>query len=93
MRKFGAEARQYFEFQLEGSDKVYQIPLAASMPASTLLMLQNADRRGDGFEGQMEMLRRYMGDDAEELTAGTASQILEAWALESTNQGASVGES
>lgn len=93
MRKFGTEAAQYFDFQIEGSDKVYHIPLAVYMPASILLMMQDSDKRGDGFAGQMTMLRKYMGDDADELSAGMATQILTEWAEASQEAGVSAGES
>ena len=92
MRTFG-ETKKYFEFKLEGNDKLYRIPLAASMPARLLIMMQEADKHGEGFNGQMAMLKRYMGDDADELSAEVATNILQAWAKESENNGATVGES
>ena len=92
MRTFG-EVKEYFEFQLEGSEKIYQIPLAASLPASIMINMKNADKRDEGFEAQYEMLRKYMGDDVEELSSSMATNILEAWAEESNENGASPGES
>lgn len=93
MRRFGQEAKEFFEFQIEGSDVIYKIPLAGSMPVSVLLDMQAADARGEGFEVQMDMLRKYMGDAVDDLTAVMATQILQAWAEESRGQGATVGES
>lgn len=93
MRKFGTEATKVFEFQLEGSEKVYEIPLAASLPSGELLNLQTADEKDEGFFAQREMLRKYMGDIVEELTVTTLSDILKAWAEESTAQGEDPGES
>lgn len=95
MRRFGEEAQAHLTFQLRGSDTVYQIPLAASMPVSVLLSMQEADNIGgdSGFRAQVEMLRKYMGDVVDDLTAGTLGDILKAWAQESKAQGASVGES
>lgn len=93
MRRFGQEAKEFFEFQLEGSEVIYKIPLAGSMPISILLEMQEADASGDGFAVQMDMLRKYMGDAVNELTATMAAQILQAWAEESKGQGATVGES
>lgn len=93
MRRFGQEKKEYFEFQIEGSDVIYKIPLAASMPVSTLLSMRDGDAEGKGFEAQMEMLRKYMGDGVDQLTATMASDILKAWGEESREQGASVGES
>ena len=93
MRKFGKEAVEYFQFQLEGSDVVYKIPLAASLPAGELMDLQEANENDEGFRSQYEMLRKYMGDAVENLTVSTVGDILSAWAEESSNQGASPGES
>ena len=93
MRRFGQEKKEYFEFQIEGSDVIYKIPLAASMPARLILFMNEADKRDEVFEAQMAMLREYMGEDADEITTNTALQILEAWSDESMKQGATAGES
>ena len=87
MRTFGTDKPEFFIFQIEGSEEVYKIPLAASMPSKILL-----DLRGD-FESQIEMLRKYMGDIVDDIPATTLSEILKAWSEESRGQGASVGES
>ena len=92
MRTFG-EVKQYFEFRLEGDDKVYKIPLAASMPAVTILRMRDADKNGEGFDAQLAMLKRYMGDVVDDLSVDVANAILEAWGEESNKQGASAGES
>lgn len=92
MRKFGQNNVNYFEFQIEGSDEVYKIPLAANMPFSILNNMNNASEE-DRFTMQVEMLRKYMGDAVDDLTAGTLSDILEAWGEESMKAGASLGES
>ena len=93
MRKFGKEAAKVFEFQIEGSEKVYAIPLAASLPSAELLQLQEADEKGEGFLAQREMLRKYMGDIVDNLSVATLGEILKAWAEESTAQGEDPGES
>lgn len=93
MRKFGQEAKEFFEFQIEGSDVIYKIPLAPYMPASILLSMKAGDERGEGFEEQFEMLQKYMGDGADDLTVPVATQILQAWAEASQETGATVGES
>ena len=80
MRKFGKEAAKVFEFQLEGSETVYKIPLAASLPSAELLELQKADEKGEGFFAQREMLRKYMGDIVDDLSVATLGEILKAWA-------------
>lgn len=87
MRQFTTDAPEFFSFQLEGSDKVYKIPLAASMPVKVLLSIDGS------LQSQMAMLEKYMGDAAGELSASTVGEILKAWSQASKDQGASVGES
>lgn len=93
MRTFAKSGTSYFEFQLEGEEQVYKIPLAADMPMTVLNDMYEASNTGDRFMSQVEMLRKYMGDVVDELSAGTLSDILRAWSDESTRAGASVGES
>lgn len=93
MRKFGKTKEVFFEFQIEGKKKTYKIPIAASMPITTMLYLKEQDAKGKGLEAQIEMLRKYMGDDVDTLPAETITEILKAWAEESKEYGASVGES
>jgi hypothetical protein len=93
MRTFPKSGTSYFEFQLEGEEQVYKIPLAADMPMTVLNDMCEASNTGDRFMSQVEMLRKYMGDVVDELSAGTLSDILRAWSDESTQAGASVGES
>ena len=93
MRTFAKSGTSFFEFQLEGEEHVYKIPLAADMPLTVLNAMYEASNTGDRFKSQVEMLRKYMGDVVDELSAGTLSDILRAWSDESTQAGASVGES
>ena len=93
MRTFGRELTEYFEFQLEGDDKTYRIPLAAAMPFVVLNKIQKASKTEDSLAIQVEMLRKYMGDVVDELPVGVISGILQAWVEESAKAGASVGES
>ena len=93
MRTFPKSGTSYFEFQLEGEERVYKIPLAADMPMTVLNDMYKASNTGDRFMSQVEMLRKYMGDVVDELSAGILSDILRAWSDESTQAGATVGES
>ena len=93
MRTFGMEKPETMQFQLEGSERVYEVPLSASLPYSELLKLSEANSDSEGFKTQVEMLRRYMGDVVDEIQSGVLSEIMKAWAEESGTQGASVGES
>lgn len=87
MRRFGTDAPEFMAFQIADSEEVYKIPLAASMPSKSLLKINGS------FESQIEMLRDFMGDVVDELSAGTLNEILKAWSAASKDQGASVGES
>ena len=93
MRTFGRELTEYFEFQLEGDDKTYRIPLAAAMPFGVLNRIQKASKSEDSLAIQVDMLRKYMGAVVDELPVGVISGILQAWVEESAKAGASVGES
>lgn len=93
MRTFGRELTEFFEFQLEGDDKTYRIPLAAAMPFGVLNKIQKASKTEDSLAIQVEMLRKYMGDVVDELPVGVISGILQGWVEESAKAGASVGES
>lgn len=93
MRTFGRELTEFFEFQLEGDDKTYRIPLAAAMPFGVLNRISKASKSEDSLAIQVDMLRKYMGDVVDELPVGVISGILQAWVEESAKAGASVGES
>lgn len=92
MRKFEPKKKTYFEFQIEGTKKTYKIPVAASLPINELLMIKEQDEKGNGFEAQMAMLRKYMGDEVDDFSAETVTEILRAWAAESRGEGATAGE-
>lgn len=93
MRTFGGKKPNYFEFKLEGKEKIYRIPLAADMPFSILNDMNDAKGTDERFPAQIRMLRKYMGDDVDDLSAGTLSEILQAWGEESMKAGATLGES
>ena len=93
MRKFGKDKPELMSFQIGDSEKVYTLPLAASLPASVLIEMNKAgEDDAKAFEFQYELLKRYMGKAAEELTAGDIRDIMDAWMKESADQGAEVGE-
>lgn len=95
MRKFGTDKPELMSFKLGDSEKVYTIPLAASMPATLLAEMQEAANKGEGeyYKFQLDMLRRYIGEAVDTLTAGDVGDIMNAWVIESSGQGAEVGES
>lgn len=94
MRKFGNDSPEFLSFQLGDDEKVYKIPLAASMPISVLVGMGDAAAKGDHetMRYQLEVLKRYMGEDADNLTAGQMGEIFSAWVEESNKQGAEPGE-
>lgn len=94
MRKFGKDAPEFLEFTLGDSKTVHKLPLAASMPMDTLIEFQEATAKGgaESLKFQMDLLRRYIGDAADTLTAGDMTAIYSAWNEESAKVGASVGE-
>ena len=93
MRTFGKELKEYFEFKLEGDEKIYQIPLASALPYGMLNELAETAGTKDRFSTQVKMLRMYMGDVVDTLPVGTLSGILQAWGEESNGTCATVGES
>ena len=93
MRKFGKDKPELMKFQIGDSKKVYTIPLAASLPAADLIEMSEAE--GDdvkAFKFMFKLLKRYMGDDADKLTASNIRDIIDAWNQDSEKQGAEVGE-
>ena len=90
MRTFGKNISEYFEFQLEGDETIYRIPLAGSMSNRELITFKNTD--GD-YEKQVEWLRHFIGDTVDDLTPAQTGEILRAWSEDTGKQGASVGES
>lgn len=94
MRKFGTDKPELLEFQLGDSDKVHSIPLAGSMPADDLIRMSEVeDNDTEAFKLEYELLRKYIGDAADNLTAGDVLAIFRAWREESDKQGAEPGES
>ena len=90
MRTFSVSKTEYFEFQIEGNEKIYRIPLAGSMTTRELIAFKNTN--GD-YESQIEWLRGYMGDAVDDLTPAQTGEILRAWSEDTREQGATVGES
>jgi len=94
MRKFGTDAPEFLEFQLGEGDEIYRLPLAASMPMEKMVGLQEAVNKGqaESLRYQLDLLRGYIGDAADALTAGDMTAIFTAWSEESAKQGATPGE-
>lgn len=82
------------EFAIGDSEKVYKLPLAASLPMSTLIELREVSGAGEveAMRFQVDLLRKYMGDDVDMLTVGDVAAIYEAWNEESSKGGSDLGE-
>lgn len=95
MRKFGKDKPELMSFTFGDSKKVYNIPLAASVPAPIILEMNEEYKKGDmeAFAWQVKFLRKYVGDLVDEMTTGDIKDIFDAWMMESSGQGAEVGES
>jgi len=98
VRKFGNDSPEFMEFTIGKSKKVYRMPLAASMPMSVAVKFAEIATLDDDAQGaesaklQLNLLRRYVGDEADELTSAQVAEIFNAWAEESNAQGATPGE-
>lgn len=90
MRSFANDAPEFFCFSLQGSEQVYKIPVAASLNNKQIAMLQDA---GEDYGKQLTWLRQFIGDVVDELTPKTTTDIIQAWAQASRDDGASPGES
>ena len=94
MRTFSNDAPEFMAFRLEDGGEVYELPLAASLPMTVLVEMGEAAANGDAaaLKCQLGLLRRYMGDAVDEVTAGQVRDIFAAWNEESSKQGATPGE-
>ena len=91
MREYSTDSPDFFVFKVDG--KTYKIPTLASMPVEMLREMNDADKRGESFEWQLGMLKKYMGDVVEQLPGGVVRDILHDWSLETKKSGADAGES
>ena len=59
MRKFGTDKPDLLQFQLGDSDKVYTIPLAASLPANELIEMGEVENSNtEAFKLQYRLLKK-----------------------------------
>jgi len=94
MRTFGKDSPEFMAFQIAGSDDVYKMPLASSLPMSELLELSEAAAKGGAhiLRYQLDLLRKHIGPKADELTAQDVADIFAAWNEESGKTGASASD-
>ena len=100
MRQFGTDAPEFFCFTLGKSKAVHKIPLGTSLPFELTVRFAEIAQMTDTDEQNLEMLRfqkelldRYVGDAAANLTTAQVQEIFEAWATEGQDaSGVSQGE-
>lgn len=90
MRTFSVGKTEYFEFQIEGNEKIYRIPLAGSLTNRELVAFESTNGE---YRAQVGWLRDFLGDVVDDLTPAQTGEILRAWLEATREQGASVGES
>lgn len=99
MRQFGTDAPDFLSFTLGKSKKVYKLPLGTSLPFdyavrfAEIAAIDDAEEQGlESIKLQKEILDRYIGEDAKDLTTAQVTEIFEAWAEEGNKSGVSQGE-
>ena len=90
MRTFEREEQEFFQFQIEGDDKIYKIPSPLHMTNKQMVELEKA---GNDYSKQVAWLRSVIGDVVDDLTLGETAAIMKGWLDASKESGASVGES
>lgn len=90
MKVFKTDAPKFFTFKIEGSEKVYRIPLAKSLTNKQLKAFEQT--KGEYYP-QVEWLRGFLGDMVDDITPEIMKQIILTWSDASSQSGASVGES
>lgn len=99
MRTISVKPKEYMEFRIGDDETVYRIPLAHCLPLSLaarfsdINAVKDEDERGAlAVRAEYEMMREYLPDVADTLTAEQLGEIFVAWNEESTAAGANLGE-
>lgn len=90
MRTIDREIKGFFQFQIEGSDEVYKIPLPLCMTNKQMVELTKA---GSDYDEQVEWLRGIIGDVVDDLTVSETSAIMQGWLEASEQSEVTPGES
>lgn len=90
MRTIDREIKGFFQFQIEGSDEVYKIPLPLCMTNKQMVELTKA---GSDYDKQVEWLRGMIGDVVDDLTISETSAIMQGWLEASEQSEVTPGES
>ncbi|MBQ9020594.1 MAG: hypothetical protein IJ113_01065 [Eggerthellaceae bacterium] len=99
MRTISIKPKEYMEFKLGEGETVYRLPLAHCLPLATTARFSEVNAIKDVDEKaaaalriEYDMMREYMPDIADTLTAEQVGEIFAAWNDESTAAGANLGE-
>lgn len=99
MRKFATDAPDIMAFTLGDDETVYKMPLPASMPFKFTIALADVAAMDDGdaknaaaLKAEHAILREYIGDAADMLTARQVGEIFGAWNAEAERRGENAGE-
>lgn len=90
MRTIDREIKGFFQFQIEGSDEVYKIPLPLCMTNKQMVELTET---GSDYDKQVEWLRGMIGDVVDDLTVSETSAIMQGWLEASEQSEVTPGES
>ena len=86
------DEQRMFEFKLEGSKKVYRIPLAAYLPYPFMRKMLTVDSDQSFALALLHEFCPELEND-ESVSFGTVNAIFEAWQEASRNDGVEAGES
>ena len=86
MRTFGKDTPDFFIFKIAGRKKTYKLPTLASLPYEYNIKLARIGSLSDqgeanaaALEFQMEILERYIGEDAKDFPTDAVSDLFTEW--------------
>ena len=99
MRQFGTDKPEFLSFTLGKSKTIHKLPLGTSLPFEYALRfaeiaaMEDEEKQGlASLQFQKELLDRYIGEAAKDLTTAQVQEIFEAWSEEGSKTGVTQGE-
>lgn len=99
MRTISVKPKEYMEFKLGEGETVYRLPLAHCMPLdmtarfSDVNVIKDDDEKAaTALNLELEIMRRYLPEIADTLTAEQVGEIFAAWNEENIAAGVNLGE-
>ena len=99
MRTINVKPKEFMEFKLGDGETVYRLPLAHCMPLpmsarfSEINAIKDVDEKAaESLKLELEIMREYLPDIADTLTAEQVGEIFTAWNEESLAAGVNLGE-